>query len=129
MLEHKWSSSQLEQFKNADDMYISPFYDDGVTLGTPTWIWSVVSEGDLYVRGYNGQNSRWYQSAKTQQAGQIKLANQTFDVNFEALSADSERDYKISEAYKEKYKDSPYLAPMINEGPVSATVKITPRFE
>jgi hypothetical protein len=25
-----------------------------VTPGTPTWIWSVVVDGQLYVRGYNG---------------------------------------------------------------------------
>lgn len=37
--------------------------DDGATYGTPTWIWSVVVEGALYVHAYHGQDSRWYHSA------------------------------------------------------------------
>lgn len=41
----------------------------GVTYGTPTWIWSVVVDHGLYVRGYNGQNSRWYQAAVRQKGG------------------------------------------------------------
>jgi hypothetical protein len=32
------------------------------TYGTPTWIWSVVVDGALYVRPYNGPDSRWYQA-------------------------------------------------------------------
>lgn len=34
----QWTSNQLEQFEKADDKYISPFYNDGKTLGTLTWI-------------------------------------------------------------------------------------------
>jgi len=41
----------------ADDLDISPFREDGKTYGTPTWIWSVVVDGNLYVRGYNGRTS------------------------------------------------------------------------
>ena len=48
----------------ADDLRISPFREDGVTPGTPTWIWTVAVDGGLYVRGYNGQDSRWYQAAR-----------------------------------------------------------------
>ncbi len=127
MAEKQWSKKQIEQFNIADDMRISPFYNDGETLGTPTWIWSVVTDGNLYVRAYNGQNSRWYQSAKVQQAGQIQLAKQKFDVKFEPISGNQALDEKISGAYKEKYKDSFYLPPMIVKEPVSATVKIVPK--
>lgn len=38
----------------SDDLHISPFREDGKTYGTPTWIWSVVVDGGLYVRAYNG---------------------------------------------------------------------------
>ena len=34
----------------ADDLHISPFREDGVTYGTPTWIWSVAVDDALYVR-------------------------------------------------------------------------------
>lgn len=127
MSEQHWHSDLLKQFKEADDMHVSPFYDDGQTLGTPTWIWSVVVDGKLFVRAYNGQNSRWYQSAKDQQAGQIQLAQQTFDVQFIPVPGDKQLDESINGAYKEKYGNSAYLPPMLEPGPVSATVKIEPK--
>ena len=108
-------------------MYISPFYSDGETPGTPTWIWSVVADNNLYVRAYNGQRSRWYQSAVEQQAGKIKLTGQEYDVTFQPINTDNALTEKINAAYKEKYGSSPYLAPMIDDGPISATVKILPR--
>ena len=54
-----WSNDQLRRIAQADNLHISPFREDGVTYGTPTWIWSVAVGDDLYVRAYYGQNSRW----------------------------------------------------------------------
>src|SRR5205807_2260874 len=62
---------ELHRTAKADDLNISPFREDGWTYGTPTWIWSVVVADDLYVRAYNGRNSRWYQAAVRQKAGRI----------------------------------------------------------
>ena len=53
-----WSKEDLHKLAETDDVHISPFRKDGVTYGTPTWIWSVVVSEALYVRAYNGQNSR-----------------------------------------------------------------------
>ena len=36
-----WSKHELRKIAQADDLHIAPFRDDGVTYGTPTWIWSV----------------------------------------------------------------------------------------
>lgn len=41
-MQANWNQEQIAAFSKADDMYISPFYSDGKTPGTPTWIWSVV---------------------------------------------------------------------------------------
>jgi Uncharacterized protein conserved in bacteria (DUF2255) len=49
-----------------------------------TWIWSVAVDGALYVRGYNGQNSRWYQAAVRQKAGRIITAGMTKEVTLRA---------------------------------------------
>lgn len=122
-----WTQEQLDAFSTADDIHVSPFYSDGKTPGTPTWIWSVVADGDLYVRAYNGQNSRWYQSAVEQQAGKMSITGKEFDVIYQPVKTDAELTQKINDAYTEKYGDSPYLPPMLAEGPVSATVKLLPR--
>ena len=109
----------------ADDVHIAPFREDGVTPGTPTWIWAVAVDGDLYVRGYNGQASRWYQAARRQKAGQITSAGATRDVLFEPVEGPIND--RVNEAYRAKYRGSPYLAPMICDRARSATIKIMPR--
>lgn len=127
-MQTNWSQAQIDAFSKADDMYISPFYSDGKTPGTPTWIWSVVADNNLYVRAYNGLNSRWYKSAVQQKAGKIKLTGEEYKITFQLLDTDAALTERIGEAYKDKYGNSMYLSPMLGEGPiVSATVKILPR--
>jgi len=77
-----WPTDELKRIAESDDLHISPFRDDGVTYGTPTWIWSVVVDDALYVRGYNGTKSRWYQAAIKQKAGRIKAGGMTKNVRF-----------------------------------------------
>ena len=120
-----WSKNELGKIAETDDLHISPFREDGKTYGTPTWIWSVVVDNALYVRAYNGQNSRWYRAALKQKAGRIRAAGMTKEVSFEPV--DGGINDRIDEAYREKYKDSPYLKPMIGAGSRAATVKIVPR--
>ena len=108
----EWSEEELSKMAEADDLHISPFREDGVTYGTPTWIWSVVVGGDLYVRAYNGQKSRWYRAAMKQKRGKISVAGITKDVEFE--SVDGTINGEIDDAYRAKYKSSPYLNPMIS---------------
>lgn len=102
-------------------------------------------DGALFVRAYNGQNSRWYQAAKRQKAGRIRAADKTYDVIFEPVDGpdpdridpdriDPDRidpdqidtDY-IDEAYRAKYRSSPYLGSMIGARARSATVRIVPQ--
>jgi hypothetical protein len=120
-----WSKDELRRIVGADDLHISPFREDGVTYGTPTWIWSVAVDNALYVRGYNGQKSRWYQAAVRQKAGRILVAGMTREVTFEPV--DGPINNRIDNAYRAKYHDSPYLSPMIGTRARSATVKVMPR--
>ncbi|WP_407885423.1 DUF2255 family protein [Levilactobacillus sp. N40-8-2] len=120
----QWTAEQLNDFSTADDMRVAPFYADGKTSGTPTWIWSVVVKGALYVRAWNGQHSGWYQSAKSQKAGRIHLAGQNFAVTYLPITADDQLTAAINQAYEAKYAGSPYLPPMLETGPVSATVRL-----
>lgn len=80
---------------------------------------------ELYVRPYNGTNSRWYQSALEQKAGRITAAGMTKEVTFEPVAGAINDD--IDEAYRRKYKGSPYLPPMIASGPRATTVRIVAR--
>lgn len=119
-----WKKDELNKIAETDDFHISPFREDGKTYGTPTWIWSVVVDNELYVRAYNGQSSRWYQAAKRQKAGRITAAGIVKEVTFE--SVDSPINDRIDDAYRTKYKGSPYLEPMIGARARGATVKVLP---
>jgi len=120
----EWSPNELRQIADSNDLHISPLREDGKTYGTPTWIWSVVVDGALYVRGYNGQQSRWYQAAVRQGAGRIRAAGITKEVVFEAV--DGSINNRIDDAYRAKYGGSPYLTPMIGTRARSATVRVMP---
>ena len=125
-----WSPDALRQIAGTDDFHISPYRDDGVTPGTPTWIWSVVVDGEVYVRAYNGAASRWYQAALRQRAGRIRAGGGEWEVAFEPVdgtAADGAVQTAIDAAYRAKYADSPYLAPMVSARTQATTVRVLPR--
>lgn len=119
-----WPPDELNRIIDADDLHIAPLRRDGVTPGTPTWIWAVQVNGQLYVRAYNGQSSRWYQAAKALQAGRIRADGRDLEVSFTLVEGPVNDD--IDEAYRTKYAGSPYLPPMIGERARAATVRIDP---
>ena len=120
-----WSTEELRKIAEADDLHISPFREDGVTYGTPTWIWSVAVDHALYVRAHSGQRSRWYQAAMRQKAGRITVAGMRKEVRFE--SVDGPINDLIEDAYRARYHGSPYLSSMLGARARSATVKVMPR--
>jgi|SRR5699024_10958025 len=121
-----WPADTIEQIAQTDDFHIAPYHADNATTGTLTWIWSVVFDGRLFVRAWNGTNSRWYQSAIAQRAGLITAAGQQHHVGFTPIK-DADLGERIDAAYNEKYAGSPYLPPMVTAGPKAATVEVTPK--
>jgi hypothetical protein len=119
-----WPADELRKIAETDDLHVSPFREDGVTYGTPTWIWSVAVDGALYVRAFNGRDSRWYQAAVWQKAGCITAAGMTKEVTFEPVEGPIND--RIDDAYRAKYHDSPYLGPMIGARARSTTVRVMP---
>ena len=61
-----FSPDVLRAIAENDDLYVSPFREDGTTYGTPTQTWALVVDGNVYVRAARGQESTWYQAAITQ---------------------------------------------------------------
>jgi hypothetical protein len=119
-----WLKKELDGIAGKDDLHISPLREDGKTYGTPTWIWSVVVNGALYVRAYNGKDSGWYKAALQQKAGRITAAGITKEVAFEPV--DGPTNDRIDDAYRAKYASSEYLKPMVGERARAATVRVVP---
>jgi hypothetical protein len=120
-----WSKDDLRAITENDDLYVSPFREDGTTYGTPTQTWALVVEGDVYVRAANGQESRWYRAAMGQKAGRVRVADTYYEVTFER--ADDDVSDAIDAAYEAKYPGSTAVPIMLGEGPKSASVRIAPR--
>jgi hypothetical protein len=119
-----WNKDELKKISENDDFHISPFREDEKTYGTPTWIWSVVVGDELFVRAYYGKKSSWYNAAIKQMGGRITAAGMTKEVAFEP--EEGSINGRIDEAYKAKYKGSPYLNHMISDRARAATVKVIP---
>jgi hypothetical protein len=119
-----WSKDELRKIAETDDLHISALREDGKTYGTPTWIWSVVVDHQLYVRAYNGRSSRWYQAALREKAGRITAAGMTKEVSFEPI--EGAVNDQIDAAYRIKYNGSPYLEPMVGARARGATFRIEP---
>jgi hypothetical protein len=120
-----WLEDELRKIAEANDLNILPFREDRTTYGTPTWIWSIAVDDALYVRGYNGQRSHWYQAAVRQKVGRIIAAGMTREVTFEPVEGPINN--RIDDAYRAKYHCSQYLSPMIDARARPATLKVTPR--
>jgi hypothetical protein len=120
-----WPKAELLRIIEADDLHVSPFREDGTTYGTPTWIWCVAVDGDLYVRAYHGKDSSWYRAAVREAAGRITAADMTREVEFSPV--EGALNDRIDDAYREKYRGSSYIDPMIGERARSATLKVVPK--
>jgi hypothetical protein len=121
----RWTSDVLTTIEANQDLYVSPFREDGSTYGTPTQTWALVIDGEVYVRAANGTDSRWYQAAISQKAGRIRVSGTFYPVTFEA--APDAPDDAIDAAYEAKYPGSSAVPIMQANGPKAATVRISPR--
>ena len=120
-----FSPDVLRTISEHNDLFVSPFREDGTTYGTPTQTWALVVGDTVYVRAANGQDSRWYQAAISQKAGRMRVAGQFHDVDFAPAGTTDEA--AIDAAYEAKYPGSSAVPIMQATGPKSATVVISPR--
>jgi hypothetical protein len=120
-----WNDDDLAVIAESKNLFISPFRGDGATYGTPTLVWPLVVDGEVYVRAANGQQSSWYAAAVGQRAGRIQVSGKTYEVTFDI--AGEEVASAIDAAYEVKYAGSSAVPIMQEAGPTSATVRISPR--
>jgi hypothetical protein len=120
-----WPAATLAAIDAADDLKVSPLRPDGSTYGTPTWIWCVVVDGELYVRAYHGDASRWFAAATARPQGRIHAAGEVHDVIFEPTAP--ERDEAIDDAYRAKYAGNAFLTAMTTGRARTAGFRLRPR--
>jgi hypothetical protein len=121
-----WTSNELNQIGNAEELQIASLRADG-TLRKPVIIWVVRVDNDLYVRSANGRSGSWFRSLQTKSAGHIRAGGVEKEVTF-VEETDPQVNNQIDAAYLSKYRRYPqYVSPMVTPDVRAATIKLVPR--
>lgn len=123
----QWTTEQLDMFANNHTLTMKPYNPDMTTFEEESPIWEVIVDGNVYSRGWNGDQTKWFMAATAQCAGEISVGDNNFATRFEMADHSAELDAKITAAYKAKYDGQKSLPKMISEGPVYATLHVLPR--
>jgi len=123
----QWTAEQLDIFLNNKTLTMKPFNPDMATFEEESPIWQVVVDGNVYSRGWNGDQTKWFMAATAQNAGEISVGDHDFAAQFEMADHSAELDAKITAAYKAKYDGQNSLPKMISAGPTYATLHVLPR--
>ncbi|TGD17674.1 DUF2255 family protein [Levilactobacillus suantsaiihabitans] len=123
----QWTKDQLDLFLNNKTLTMKPYNPDMTTFEEESPVWEVVVDGNVYSRGWNGDQTKWYMAATAQNAGAISVGDRDFAARFEAVTHSAELDAKITAAYKAKYDGQRSLPKMISDGPTYATLHVLPR--
>lgn len=76
-----WTKAELAKIGSADELQIASLRSDG-TLGKPVTIWSVVYDGNLFVRSVNGPTAWWFRATHATHRGRVLTRDVERDVAF-----------------------------------------------
>jgi len=122
----QWTPEQLDLFLNNKTLTMKPYQTDMATFEEESPVWEVVVDGNVYSRGWNGQQTNWYMAAVAQSAGEISVGDHNFAARFEPADRTPELDAKITAAYRAKYDGQRSLPKMTSAGPTTATLHVLP---
>lgn len=91
-----------------------------------TTIWVVEVEDGIFIRSVRGNAGRWYQAITANPAALVTVDGQRIPVQAVPVTDDATM-ARVSEAYRQKYRTSPYLPPMVHKETVPTTLRLEPR--
>lgn len=94
--------------------------------GCRTTIWAVVADEDVYVRSVRGPEGRWYQDLTAYPLAALHLDGQRIAVRAVPVTDDATIT-RVSEAYRLKYSDDPFLSSVLRDEVVPATLRLEPQ--
>ncbi len=81
----QWTDEEIAAFKNAQTLQKRPYNDDQSSFAEDNPVWEVVVDNQVFIRGANGiKDTNWYQ-AGTKNVGQVEVAGQKFEVEYQAV--------------------------------------------
>ncbi|MGX4764252.1 DUF2255 family protein [Holzapfeliella sp. JNUCC 72] len=116
----KWTQEELQLANTEQNLYISIPNEHG-EMHSKTFIWFVEVNNELYVRGANGINSRWYKAALREKKGRVFFGNVEKDVTFDFLIND-QTNLLINSAYANKY--DAYIDIMTSNSAIQSSIRL-----
>lgn len=121
----RWTDDELHRLEEDETLLLSSVLADGTLPEEQVRLWTVICDGDLYVRSYNGTEGHWYRAALESHQGRVFTTTFTKDVRLELVDDDRANE-AIDEAYVDKYAVSAATDLMVTEPVRRYTLRITP---
>ncbi|MCT7705374.1 DUF2255 family protein [Lactobacillus gasseri] len=111
---NKWTNKEIVAFDKAQTLKNRPYNNDKTTFE---------EDNQVFIRGAKGVNdTKWYQ-AGTQNGGQIEVAGQKFEVEYQAVN-NAELIKDVTEAFNKKYHGQYPIDLMVSDPVAQATVAL-----
>jgi hypothetical protein len=122
---HNWTTTQLAELSEREELVLVLERSDRPVLRVPVWL---VTAGDhAYVRSYMGVTTGWYRSVMAKRDQAIELPGGDVPVFFESVNATDEVNAQINAAYLAKYATTEYRDAMVTPHAIEATLRVVPR--
>jgi hypothetical protein len=113
----------LNQLNSREEIDIETQSATGRTHRTTIWV--VVVDNNVYIRSVRGRSGRWYREITANPQGAIyvdgrRLAVRAIPVTDPATIA------RVSNAYLQKYRHSPFVNSMVREEILPTTLRLEP---
>lgn len=113
------------QFAQAQEIQIETRRPVANVLPLRRTIWVVVAGEEVFLRSVCGNTGRWYQAIKANSVALITVDGQQVQVQA-MLVTDDVTLARVSDAYRQQYRTSPYLPPLLHQETVPTTLRLEP---
>jgi len=119
----QFDESLLNQLNTIEEIDIETRSATGRTHRTTTWV--VVVNKDVYVRSVRGRSGHWYQEITANPQGAIYMDGRRLSVQAIPIT-DPATIGRVSNAYPQKYRNSPFVISIVREEILPTTLRLEP---
>ena len=113
----------LNQLNSTEEIDIETQSATGRTHRTTIWV--VVVDNDVYVRSVRGRSGRWYREITANPQSAIYVDGRRLSVRAIPIT-DPATIARVSNAYLQKYRNSPFVNNMMREETLPTTLRLEP---
>ncbi len=121
-----FDAGTLNRLAETEEIELDDLGSETDALIHPTTVWVVVVGEQVFVRSWKGNAGHWYQKVKTQAKAVVYLDGHPIFVQAVPLT-DEATIVQVSDAYRRKYADDPFMPSMLRDEVLPTTLRLEPR--